>query len=252
MLIGAEMAEAQVPDTLWTRVYGGNGTEGASSVQHTSDGGYILAASSTSSTPGNRDWWIIKTDANGDTLWTKSFGGPEGDVPVTSRQTNDGGYIIAGLYNPVGADSANGWLIKTNANGDSIWSRQFGTPYLDLASYAAQNPDNTYIVAGARAGGPLDPADVYLQKLNSSGNNIWTQTFESGGVEGASSAQRTGDGGYIVIGLTTPILNINVMRGWSKPIALARRPGRELMAEIPWILPLRSSRRATGDISWRE
>ena len=210
MLTAAPVAIAQAPDTLWTRTYGGSGPEGASSIQETTDGGFIIAASTTSYTPGNRDWWLLKTDANGDTLWTKTFGGPEGDVPVTARQTNDGGYIMAGLYNPVGADSGDIWLVKINAVGDTQWTRQSGTIWIDAATYAAQNPDNTYIVAGSRASSILDPADMFLQKLNSSGNNLWTEYYESAGLEGAASAQRTADGGYIVIGMTTGIFNFNV------------------------------------------
>jgi hypothetical protein len=88
------------------------------SVQQTTDGGYIIAGSITF---GNPDVWLIKTNANGDTLWTKTFGGGEAEIGLSVQQTNDGGYIITGL---IGGGYASGdpdvWLIKTNSNGDTL------------------------------------------------------------------------------------------------------------------------------------
>lgn len=89
---------AQAPDTLWTKTYGGPGNDVGNSVKQTSDGGYIIAGYTDSYGVGGQDVWLLKTDINGDTLWTKTYGGSCNDRANSVQQTFDGGYIIAGEF----------------------------------------------------------------------------------------------------------------------------------------------------------
>ena len=73
-LITNAIVQAQV-DTLWTKTFGGSNTDGAFSVQQTADGGYIIVGYTESIGAGGSDIWLIKTDASGNTLWTKHLGG---------------------------------------------------------------------------------------------------------------------------------------------------------------------------------
>ena len=79
----------------WNQTYGGTEAESCLSVVQTSDGGYILAGS-TNPTNTNDDVYLIKTDASGNSMWTKSYGGGNDDYGQSVQQTSDGGYIIAG------------------------------------------------------------------------------------------------------------------------------------------------------------
>jgi hypothetical protein len=89
-------------DTLWTKSLGGTDDEVATSIQQTADGGYIVAGWSVSidgdvtDTHGSGDYWIVKLNSSGDTLWTKSLGGTSSDLANSIQQTTDGGYIVAG------------------------------------------------------------------------------------------------------------------------------------------------------------
>ncbi|MFZ8835401.1 MAG: hypothetical protein ACO2O5_14590 [Candidatus Caldipriscus sp.] len=110
----------------WAKTYGGAGWDQPYSVQQTSDGGYILTGETTSFGAGDRDIFLIKTDANGNIQWAKIYGGTNWDQAFSVQQTSDGGYIVAGGAWSFGAGSYDFFLIKTDANGKVIWGKNYG------------------------------------------------------------------------------------------------------------------------------
>jgi len=187
---------AQEPDTLWTRTFGDSGLYVGNSVQQTTDGGYIVAGGK------NGEVLLIKTDASGDTLWTKTFGGGEGN---SVQQTTDGGYIVAGEKN------RDVLLIKTDVSGDTLWTKTFDRGDSERGHSVQQTADGGYIVTGYTRI-CIDISCLYrvwLIKTDASGDSLWTKTFGGDwiehmtGTEGRplrSSVQQTTDGGYIVAG----------------------------------------------------
>jgi len=85
---------SQIPDTVWTKTFGGALADVGNSVIQTNDGGFVVAATTSSFGAGGQDIWLIKTDENGDTLWTKTFGGIGDDITSNVVQTIDKGYAI--------------------------------------------------------------------------------------------------------------------------------------------------------------
>jgi len=161
-------------DTLWTRTYGDTSSNGANSVQQTSDGGYIVAGFTDSRGAGSLDFYLIKTDSLGDTLWTRTYGGTYVDLGYSVRQTTDGGYIVTG-YTAIGGWNRKVYLIKTNSLGDTLWTRTYGTLGREDYGYSVQQTtDGGYIVAGWTKGNGIDNSLVCLIKVNFDG---------SGGIE---------------------------------------------------------------------
>ena len=107
------------------KTFGGSGLDEAHWVEQTADTGYIICGYTTSIGAGNHDVYVIKTNKNGDTLWTKTYGGVDYDYGFSIRPTSDGGYIIAGRTNMITNYYA-AYLIKTNSSGDTLWTRVFG------------------------------------------------------------------------------------------------------------------------------
>ena len=189
-------------DTLWTRTYGASSADEAYSVQQTTDGGYIIAGRTYSFGHGGYDVWLLKTDAAGDTLWTRCYGGSESDYGESVQQTSDGGYIVAGYTESFGAGYRDSYLVKTNANGDTLWTRTYGESEEDYFYSVQQSSDGGYIVAGYTSSFGAGSYDVYLVKTDAGGDSLWTRTYGGFAYDYGWSVQQTSDGGYIVAGNT--------------------------------------------------
>jgi hypothetical protein len=190
-------------DTLWTRTYGGTGGDVGYSVQQTSDSGYVIAGYADSFDASHLDAYLVKTNPSGDTVWTRTYGGSGGDHSYTVRQTSDGGYIIAGWTFSFGADTGDAYLIKTTSLGDTVWTKTYGGTSADAWYSVQQISDDGYIVAGQTYSFGAGSYDVYLDKTNSSGDELWSRTYGGTGSDGGYSVQQTSDGGYIIAGKTS-------------------------------------------------
>jgi hypothetical protein len=189
-------------DTLWTRAFGGRSDDLGMSVQQTTDGGYIIAGHIFSSGAGRYDVYLVKTNASGDTLWTRAFGGTSSEEGYSVQQTTDGGYVIAGLTYSYGAGLNDVYLIRTDVNGDTLWTRTFGGTDNDGGTSVQQTSDSGYIIAGTTESFGAGNDDVYLIKTDASGDTLWTRTFGGASNEWGYSVQQTSDGGYIMTGYT--------------------------------------------------
>jgi len=200
-------------DSLWMKTYGGTRSDGSWAVFQTADGGYFIAASTESYGAGASDIWLLRTDADGDTLWTKTYGGTGHDAIwpedlkwtlVKARPTPvDGGCIIATFSNSFGDGDYDMWLLKTDADGDTLWTKFYGGPEDELGHFMdiRVTLDGGYIVAGSTYSyGVGTPAEnnVYLVKTDEKGDIQWTKTY--GGLEEDEGfvVQQTTDGGYIL------------------------------------------------------
>ncbi len=194
-------AYGQAPDTLWVRTYGDTGQDFAFSVEATSDGGYILAGSTSPPASSIQDAWLIKTDADGDTLWTRTFGGGLPDGANAVDQTYDGGYVAAGYFGNRNTDP-NLYLIRMDSNGDSLWTRTFGGLLRrDIGHDVVQTSDSGYVVTGEiQVSGPW--TELWLLKTDSSGIEQWSRALGEGGIEKGYSVRQTTDGGYVAVGET--------------------------------------------------
>ncbi len=160
------LAEPAVSQQRWERTYGGTRREYGQSVQQTTDGGYIVAGRTNSFGAGNYDVCLVKTNANGDILWTNTYGGAGDDGGHSVQQTTDGGYIVAGSTGSFGS-GIQVYLIKTNFSGDTLWTKTYGGSGDEFGSSVQQTTDGGYIVAGAKGS-----YKVYLIKTNSSGDTL--------------------------------------------------------------------------------
>ena len=199
----------------WNKTFGKGSTEGGSSVQQTTDGGYIIIGGTNSFGAGGYDAWLIKTDADGEEEWNKTFGGTNDERGSSVQQTSDGGYIIIGTmsyviggFHDVLLFEINAWLIKTDADGEEEWNKTFGGKGCWIVSSVLQTSDGGYVITGHRRSyGAENHGGLWLIKTDNNGNEMWNKTFGRNSSCGYS-IQQTSDGGYIIVG-TTNFVSVN-------------------------------------------
>ncbi len=185
----------------WKKTFGGANVDRGSSVQPTSDGGYIFTGSTLSFGASESDVWLVKTDAAGNKVWDRTFGGTRSDDGHTVRQTADGGYIIAATTESFGAGLSDAWLIKTDAAGNRVWDETFGGAAWDAAASVIETADG-YVFAGYTTSYGAGSADVWLVKVDAAGSRVWDRTIGGTGADEAKAVRQTSDGGYIIAGIT--------------------------------------------------
>jgi len=189
-------------DTLWTRTYARIWSSGLYSIVETTNGFLAVGGAVTTIGPARSDLYLLKINHQGDTLWSKTYGGPRDDSGREIKPTADGGFIIAGNY-----DEAYNWisfyLLKIDALGDTLWTRKYGlgTGYRAYGRAVEQTSDGGYLIAGYVDEYSTDFEDVYLVKTDSLGIVEWTKLFDWSDHDLAYDMQEIADG-YVMAGMT--------------------------------------------------
>ncbi len=157
--------------TLWHHHYGVSAvTDKGNSVRQTMDGGYIVVGDT--GTSDSMDIYLLKTDQGGNQQWARTLGGPKADRSAVVQQTTDGGYVIAGSTYSYGAGLSDGYLIKTDATGNTLWTRTFGGSSQDYFYSVQQTKDGGYIMTGSTESYGTGSSDIYLVKTDANGSSL--------------------------------------------------------------------------------
>ena len=158
-------------DTLWTSHLPGKVATG---IAQTADHGYIVVSPWPSPN-------LIKTDGSGNLLWQKTYqvyGIQNYGAVYSMLQASDGGYVISGLcdYNAYEHATLSAFLLKTNADGDSSWTRKYSTPNGKVDIYSVCQADgNGYFLAGCMVpAAGTSYSQGYLIRTNATGDTLWS------------------------------------------------------------------------------
>jgi hypothetical protein len=216
----------------WDNTIGGDRSDIFSSIEQTSDGGYIIGSSSKSGISGDKtapnwdptqyyhDYWIIKLDFAGNIEWQQTIGGIEGETTKRVFQTSDGGYMVGGTSTSyisgnkteilIGGAGASGdiWIVKLNSAGTIIWQNDIGGPGFDDIYDIEESQDGGYIIGatsnsnsgGDKAEGSLGQEDYWIIKLNTFGVIEWENTIGGNNKDYLMAIDNTNDGGFVIGG----------------------------------------------------
>ncbi|QNF31377.1 T9SS type A sorting domain-containing protein (plasmid) [Adhaeribacter swui] len=213
-----------VSSTQWNLRYGGKDQEGFTTILKTADGGYLSGGFSTSGMSGDKtqdnrgknDYWIIKTDANGQKIWDKRYGGAADDYLNRVIQTIDGGYLLAGSsLSGTGGDKTQNsrgdrdyWIVKINSTGVKQWDKRFGGSGYEELKKVLQLSTGEYILAGysnsPASGDKRKPSrggtDYWIVKVSSTGSLLWERNYGGDLNDILSGIVQTADGGFVLGG----------------------------------------------------
>jgi mannose/fructose-specific phosphotransferase system component IIA len=174
----------------------------AFSIIQSSDGGYAVAGRTYSFGAGGPDFYVVKLDSSGNVQWTKTIGGSAWDGASSIIQSSDGGYVVAGYTQSFGAGWYDFYVVKLDSSGNVLWAKTIGGSNYDVATSIIQSSDGGYVIAGYTRSFGAGYVDIYVVKLDSSGNVIWTKTIGGSSGDEAWSIIQSSDGGYVVAGRT--------------------------------------------------
>jgi len=193
-LIAFLFSETLPAQSTFYKKYDFPGDDFGKYVIQTSDGGYAVVGTTNSRGAGGYDVLLIVTDANGDSLWTKTYGETGNDEGYCLIQTGDGGFIITATKDVPGK-YGDGWVFKTDAEGEIVWEYLFGTNLGgESASSIVETGDNAYLVSGTLN------TKSYLLKIDGEGNVLWEQSYFPAKNSGTSSICKIDDNLYAVAG----------------------------------------------------
>ncbi len=209
---------------VWDKRFGGTSIDNLTSIDITSDGGFILGGYSWSDDNGNisdtsrgkSDYWIVKINADGNKLWDKRFGGIDFDELYKVEEALDGGFILAGYsyYGISGDKTETGqgncdyWIVKTDGSGNKLWDKRFGgLDYEHLYDMTESSTGDIYIggdsrskVSGDKSQNTRGKYDFWILKMNSNGNKLWDKRFGGKEFDVMSCMQITSDGSLLLGG----------------------------------------------------
>lgn len=191
------------PDSLWLQTYGGNSVETGFSVIETSDDGYVFAGNTRSFGNGCNDVYLVKTDENGNEVWSKTYGGSDLDSAETVIETSDNGFFITGYTYSFNSMRSAIYLIKTDENGDSLWTKVIDETGCQFGRGGIQTSDGNFVVVGYEKCDDL--GRMILLKTDEGGNILWSHYICGNGLDVFSSGscvQETSDSQLIITGCT--------------------------------------------------
>jgi putative intracellular protease/amidase len=191
---------------LWSKTFGGSGTEYGNACQAVKDG-YLIVGYTTSYGAGSRDIYLIKLDFNGNEMWSRSYGGPSWDVGTAVCETDDDAYIICGFTHSFGAGEEDVYLIKTDTNGNELWSKTYGGDRYELAHSLYKTSDGGFVIGATTGTFGGANSDFYIIKTDKKGKELWSKSFGNKGQHGygydwCSSMNIVSNDGYILSGQT--------------------------------------------------
>ena len=215
----------------WTKTIGGTGDDHGYSIIQTSDGGYAITGATSSFGQGGYDVYVVKLDDAGNLQWTRTIGGPNHDYGFSIIQTQDGGYVIAGATSSFGQGGYDVYVIKLDVTGNLEWTRTIGGPDNEWSYSVVSTPEGGFAITGSTQSFGHGLYDVYLMKLDVSGNvdvgtcgSVVTNlgTMSAGGVitgsagsafSGAtiSSGGTTSGGGSVYVCSSFCVLSVSIV-----------------------------------------
>ena len=159
----------------WSKNIGGPDWDFAYAIELTPDSGFILCGKTYSYSNGGSDVFIVKTNSAGDVQWQKNYGGPGDESANAMIRDRNNFYAIVGETTSYGNGGKDIWMLKVDGNGDTLWTKPYGSPSFEAGYAIDTTADGNYLTNGTSNGYSSNGTDdMILIKTNPMGNWLWT------------------------------------------------------------------------------
>ncbi len=197
-------------DTIWTNTIGGINDDYAYSMIESQDSGFVIWGKTKSYGLNEDNFYLLKVNSLGDTLWTRTFTGYNSPSYIKTSglfRCSDNGYILTGTKFPSG-NYIKGYVIKTDSAGNEIWDFH----QTNSSMYAGlEAPDSTYLFIGRVF---IGTKDMYLLNLNTTGTNfVGTYNYDYNNDYGEGfSVISSMQGGYLLSGFSGSLKFVHIVK----------------------------------------
>lgn len=157
--------------------FGGYSNDIGKSILELPDSSIVILGYTSSLGLGGYDIYLVKVDKTGNLLWQKTIGGSDWDFANSIQKTVDGGFIIAGSTYSFGYGNSDGYVLKTDGNGNVIWAKTFGGDKDDEFNSVIQSSDGGFVIAGCTKSYNDSFGDAWVFKLNSVGDSLYSESL---------------------------------------------------------------------------
>ncbi|NOQ23306.1 MAG: T9SS type A sorting domain-containing protein [Candidatus Aegiribacteria sp.] len=197
-----ESTEVELPEADWSRTYGGPDSDGGKSLCETLDGGFMITGYTWSAGAGESDVLLVRTDQNGELIWTKTLGGSGWDCGNSVCLMEDGGFAVAGTTTSSGYGNRDMYLARLDSYGNTIWTRTYGGSGVDAGMSVCPDGTGGLAICGYTESSGSGENDVFILRIDSNGDVLWEKTFGGSGPETGNFILPDGSSGFVIAGST--------------------------------------------------
>jgi hypothetical protein len=163
---------------IWMKTLDQFGSNYFQKMEMLKDGNYAVIGTTPVAPPSQQqDFWLVKYNSQGDTLWSRTYGGVNMEYAYNMKETWDGGFVMCGTtYNSFGNDEFIGQVMRTDSIGDTLWTQTISD--IDCSFHClCVASDSSIILLGTVQDSILTDSYDYnwLIKLDSSGDTLWSK-----------------------------------------------------------------------------
>ena len=192
---------------LWNYTYAGPDDEFLVESVVCSDGGFISGGWTENVTVGKIDYWLIRTDADGNHLWNSTYGRPGvGELCYNVIEVSTGGFLMVGWTgdfthsgDPDMFKASSNWVVRVDADGNHLWNQTYGAE--NSAAYAVECQDGGFAFIGTKGNTTESTLDVLLVRIDANGQHLWNQTYGDYHIDAALEFAECSDGGFAIFAL---------------------------------------------------
>lgn len=189
-------------EVIWSKQYGGSGTDGGKSIDVMADGSLLVTAVSNSySSNGDYDFVVFKISDQGEVLWTRSFGTGQYENAVKGIELTNGDIAVFGHTDNDNSFQYDAVLTMLNASGEMLWAKSYGEALNEIAWTILEHDGALYLAGDTESMG-AGYADPYILKTDYEGILEWQYTFGGPYADHATALMVSKEGMIVAAGLT--------------------------------------------------